>query len=82
MIEATATNLGARLACFPRHRDEDAIPVVGLIEGVPLILGNARTATGAMMMGYVFGIQAKAATLQCIDTGAIFRQFYFLREAM
>lgn len=81
MIEATATNLAARLNVYPRHRDDDAIPIVGVVEGVPLILGNARTATGARMMGYVFGIQAKAATLQCIDTGTSYRQFYFLREA-
>lgn len=73
-------NLGARLAAYPRH--PEAIPVVGVIDGVPMILGNARTTTGAKMMGYVYCIQARTASLQAASPdGQIWRQFFLLREA-
>ncbi|MGE0602192.1 MAG: hypothetical protein AB7O46_00215 [Xanthobacteraceae bacterium] len=78
MIEANAFNLGARLNAYPRHRE--AIPVVGIIERVPMILGNARSVTGAKMMGYVFCIQAKDAARVTLQSAAD-RPFFLLSEA-
>lgn len=75
--------LAARLAVYPRH--QEAIPVVAILsDGIPHILGNARTGAGAKMLGCVYGVEwPKAAQLSAMPTGGdTVRQFFLLRTVL
>jgi hypothetical protein len=79
----TLYNLAARLACYPQHRDADAIPVVAVLcDGLPHIIGNARTPTGAKMLGLAFDVWAKRTERSTLPPENGGRQFYVLATVL
>jgi hypothetical protein len=65
----TLHNLATRLDRFPKHRETDCLPVVATIDGLPIIIGNARSPLGAKFLAQAFSPEAKCVSRTLIYAG-------------